>query len=102
MIEEKVGEGIYFTNYRKEAEHVHDEQCCHHPKKPDGKHFITLDECKLLEDPNKMAYVLGDVFRKTELLLASNQTLIHERELHTDPDILDAILGNAVVLTNYF
>ena len=109
MTEQKLFEGVYFTDYRQTGTENSKPQCL--PKiTPEGNmigndplkaQFITLEQLILIKDPAQISYLLSAILHRHEWLLESTSFMLDDKELWADPDVSAAIEENIPLIDKY-
>jgi hypothetical protein len=101
MQEQKLFEGVYFTDYRQSADPVKQGSAVDTKAGPAHQQFVTLEQLQQEKDPAQMAYLLSAVIKRQEWLLESTSFLLEDRELWADQDVVAAIDENVPLITKY-
>lgn len=101
MQEQKVCEGVYFTDYRQAGNHEKQGTGVDTKFDPGQQQFVTLEQLQQVKDPAEMAYLLASIMKRLDWLLESTSFLLDDTELWTDADVQQAIEENVPLTKKY-
>lgn len=110
MTEQKIYEGVYFTDYRQNSAAKLEGPACAPKMTPYGitstgdpgdTQFITFDQLKQIKDTSKLSYLLTSILNRHHWLCESTEFMLHDRELWSDPDVREAIEENMPLVARY-
>lgn len=101
MEEQKVCEGVYFTDYRQSPGTNSKNPGTEAQAGPGQQQFVTLEQLQQVKDPAEMAYLLASILRRLEWLLESTTFLLDDRDLWADHEVTSAIEENVPLASKY-
>ena len=106
MTEQKLFEGVYFTDYRTAHEDSQKSKCAgkeadKEPMDPSKVQFITQEKLDETTDPVMLNYYFESIFSRYRWLLSSTIGLLEDTSLWIDEDIQEAIEENLPLIDKY-
>lgn len=108
-MEQKLFEGVYFTDYRTNASATTQPKCAPHvtpqgtvsTTEPGETQFITFDQLKQVKDTAKLAYLFAAILKRQAWLVDSTRLMLEDQDLWSDPDVAEAVEENMPLVARY-